>query len=262
MWGGKKAPRPREETGRGRTAKTPTRGWMREGGGAKPRCGKEGAQSTARGRWLGAGGWRGQAPEATRMCGGSSHRRIAADEGQWANGGEGGSKTCGRHVDGSGAEAGKESTTRRQAGVGLSTHGGLDGQGLLGTLTSSIYAGGGRGRAVGRKALQGSGRGRLKNTSLGFRGDGQTTEPNVQLSLFGCKSSKMRDTTGIRTTAHSVLLFKSPLIPKEGATWSLSELKVGNFRNFAPPIHVLMWPVLRPNTNSEERHFTKLLVFS
>jgi hypothetical protein len=156
MWGGKKAPRPREETGRGRTAKTPTRGWMREGGGAKPRCGKEGAQSTARGRWLGAGGWRGQAPEATRMCGGSSHRRIAADEGQWANGGEGGSKTCGRHVDGSGAEAGKESTTRRQAGVGLSTHGGLDGQGLLGTLTSSIYAGGGRGRAVGRKALRGA----------------------------------------------------------------------------------------------------------
>jgi len=109
---------------------------------------------------------------------------------------------------------------------------------------------------------RGSGRGRLKNTSLGFRGDGQTTEPNVQLTLFGCKSSKMRDTTGIRTTAHSVLLFKSPLIPKEGATWSLSELKVGNFRNFAPPIHVLMWPVLRPNTNSEERHFTKLLVFS
>ena len=40
---------------------------------------------------------------------------------------------------------------------------------------------------------RGSGRGRLKNTSLGFRGDGQTTEPNVQLSLFGCKSSKMRE---------------------------------------------------------------------
>ena len=47
---------------------------------------------------------RGQAPEATRMCGGSNHRRITAEERQSANGGEGGSKTCGRHVDGSGAD--------------------------------------------------------------------------------------------------------------------------------------------------------------
>ena len=70
---------------------------------------KKGAQSTARGRWLGrAGGWRGQAPEATRMCGGSSDRPSAAGEGQSASGGEGGSKTCGRHVVGSGTEASKE----------------------------------------------------------------------------------------------------------------------------------------------------------
>ena len=116
-------------------------GCGREAGRAR-RCGKEGAQSTVRGRWLGAGGWRGQAPEATRMCGGSNLRRITAEERQSANGGEGGSKTCGRHVDGSGAEAGKESTTRRQAGVGLSTHGGVGGQGLLGTLTSSMREGG------------------------------------------------------------------------------------------------------------------------
>ena len=99
------------------------------------------------------------------MCGGSSHRRITADERQSANGGEGGSKTCGRHVDGSGAEAGKESTTRRQAGVGLSTHGGVGGQGQL------------------------------------------------------------------------------PRAWREGATWSYSEPKVGNFRIFAPPIHVAaLWP--------------------
>jgi hypothetical protein len=80
-------------------------------------CGKERAQSNARGRWLWAGGWRGQAPEATRMCGGSSDRPSAAGERQSASGGEGGSKTCGRHVVGSGAEAGKESTTRRHVGV-------------------------------------------------------------------------------------------------------------------------------------------------
>ena len=80
-------------------------------------CGKERAQSTLRGRWLWAGGWRGQVPEATRMCGGSSDRPSAAGEGQSANGGEGGSKTCGRHVVGSRAEAGKESTTRRHVGV-------------------------------------------------------------------------------------------------------------------------------------------------
>ena len=78
-------------------------GCGREAGRAR-RCGKEGAQSTGRGRWLRAGGWRGQAPEATRMCGGSNHRRITAEERQSANGGEGGSKTCGRHVDGSGAD--------------------------------------------------------------------------------------------------------------------------------------------------------------
>jgi len=42
------------------------------------------------------------------MCGGSSDRPSAAGEGQSAIGGEGGSKTCGRHVVGSGAEAGKE----------------------------------------------------------------------------------------------------------------------------------------------------------
>ena len=38
------------------------------------------------------------------MCGGSSDRPSAAGEGQSASGGEGGSKTCGRHVDGSGAD--------------------------------------------------------------------------------------------------------------------------------------------------------------
>ena len=38
------------------------------------------------------------------MCGGSSDRPSAAGEGQSANDGEGGSKTCGRHVVGSGAE--------------------------------------------------------------------------------------------------------------------------------------------------------------
>jgi len=42
---------------------------------------------------------------------------LRAKEGQSASGGEGGSKISGRHVDGSGAEAGKESTTRRQVGV-------------------------------------------------------------------------------------------------------------------------------------------------
>lgn len=84
-------------------------------------------------------------------------KHCEASEGQSANGGEGGSKTCGRHVDGSGAEAGKESTTRRQAGVGLSTHGGVGGQGLLGTLTSSMREGGvGGGRAVGGKHCEGS----------------------------------------------------------------------------------------------------------
>ena len=57
---------------------------------------------------MGAGGWRGQVPEATRMCGGSSDRPSAEGEGQSASGGEGGSKTCGRHVVGSGAEAIKE----------------------------------------------------------------------------------------------------------------------------------------------------------
>jgi hypothetical protein len=76
-------------------------------------CGKERAQSTLRGRWLWAGGWRGQVPEATRMCGGSSDRPSAAGEGQSANDGEGGSKTCGRHVVGSGAEAGKQIKIRR-----------------------------------------------------------------------------------------------------------------------------------------------------
>ena len=31
---------------------------------------------------------------------------------------------------------------------------------------------------------------------------------------------------------------------REGATWSYSEPKVGNFRIFAPPIHVAaLWPV-------------------
>ena len=63
------------------------------------------------------GGWRRQAPEATRMCGGSSDRPSAAGEGQSANGGEGGSKTCGRHVVGSGAEAGKQIKIRRYVGV-------------------------------------------------------------------------------------------------------------------------------------------------
>ena len=66
---------------------------------------------------MGAGSWRGQAPEAIRMCGGSSDRPSAAGEGQSANGGEGGSKTCGRHVVGRGAEAGKESTARRHVCV-------------------------------------------------------------------------------------------------------------------------------------------------
>ena len=92
---------------------------------------------------------RNQKQQQTKPC--------EASEGQSANGGEGGSKTCGRHVDGSGAEAGKESTTRRQAGVGLSTHGGVGGQGLLGTLTSSMREGGvGGGRAVGGKHCEGS----------------------------------------------------------------------------------------------------------
>jgi hypothetical protein len=80
-------------------------------------CGMEGAQSTVRDRWLWAGGWRGQAPDATRMCGGSSDRPSAAGEGQSAIGGEGGSKTCGRHVVGSGAEAGKQIKIRRYVGV-------------------------------------------------------------------------------------------------------------------------------------------------
>ena len=54
------------------------------------------------------------------MCGGSSDRPSAAGEGQSANGGEGGSKTCGRHVVGSGAEAGKQIKIRRYVGVEVS----------------------------------------------------------------------------------------------------------------------------------------------
>ena len=44
-------------------------------------------------------------------------KHCEASEGQSANGGEGGSKTCGRHVDGSGAEAGKQIKIRRYVGV-------------------------------------------------------------------------------------------------------------------------------------------------
>ena len=51
------------------------------------------------------------------MCGGSSDRPSAAGEGQSANGGEGGSKACKRHVVGSGAEAGKQIKIRRYVGV-------------------------------------------------------------------------------------------------------------------------------------------------
>jgi len=47
------------------------------------------------------------------MCGGSSDRPSAAGEGQSANGGEGGSKTCGWHVVGSRAEVGKQIKIRR-----------------------------------------------------------------------------------------------------------------------------------------------------
>ena len=92
---------------------------MREGSRTGAQVRKEGGtKHCEEGRWLGTGGWRGQAPEATRMCGGSSDRPGTAAEGQSASGGEGGSKISGRHVNGSGAEAGKESTTRRHAGVG------------------------------------------------------------------------------------------------------------------------------------------------
>ena len=112
------------------------------------------------------------------------------------------------------------------------------------------YAGGGRGRWArsGGKALRGAscrGRGvrgqrgpRANQKSVTFEfsllrfmwrhcgllplglGGIRTTEPNVRLSLFGLQISKMKKQTGIRTIAHSVLLFKSPLNPKEGVTWS------------------------------------------
>jgi hypothetical protein len=53
----------------------------------------------------------------TRLLARSLRAPITAGEGQSANSVEGGSKTCGRHVVGIGAEAGKESTKRGHVGV-------------------------------------------------------------------------------------------------------------------------------------------------
>ena len=80
-------------------------GCGREGGVGARRCRREWHNAHCKGQVVVGGG---QAPEATRMCGGSSDRPSAAGEGQSASGGEGGSKTCGRHVVGSRAEASKE----------------------------------------------------------------------------------------------------------------------------------------------------------
>ena len=119
-------------------------GWMREGGGAGAQVWKGGCTKHCEGQVVGGGGLEGAGTRGNENVRRQQPqtKHCEASEGQSANGGEGGSKTCGRHVDGSGAEAGKESTTRRQAGVGLSTHGGVGDQGLLGTLTSSMREGG------------------------------------------------------------------------------------------------------------------------
>ena len=85
---------------------------MREAGGAGAQEWKGGGTKHCEGQVVWGGGLEGTGTwgneKATRMCGGSSDRPSAAGEGQSANGGEGGSKTCGRHVVGSGAEASKE----------------------------------------------------------------------------------------------------------------------------------------------------------
>ena len=84
-------------------------GWMREGGGAGAQVWKGGCTKHCEGQVVGGGGLEGagtrgndnvrrQQPQ-TKHC--------EASEGQSANGGEGGSKTCGRHVDGSCHRAGQ-----------------------------------------------------------------------------------------------------------------------------------------------------------